>query len=190
MKDVNDKQNRILKATLKLITTYGFHGTPVSMMADEAGVGVGTIYRYFTNKETIINELYCIIREELHQETMKNIPENVSVHDEFYLKWRNILMYFINNPYEASFIEQYSASPYISGESIKENNRRNQHLKDLIARGIAEDQIRNVDYTTITVYMWGTVKQLHHLYTSEGVKITDDLIDDIYSVFWEGIRKR
>lgn len=190
MKDSNDKKNRILKATLKLITTRGFHGTPVSMMAEEAGVGIGTIYRYFNDKETIINELYGIIQEELHQATMKGVPEDVSVRDEFYIKWRNILMYFLDNPDEASFIEQYSASPFISRESIDESNRRNRHLKDLIARGISTGQIRRVDYNTITVYMWGTVKQLHHLHTTGSIKVTDDIIDDIYSVFWEGIRKR
>jgi AcrR family transcriptional regulator len=41
-------------ATLKLITEHGFHATPVSMIASEAGVGAGTIYRYFESKEAII----------------------------------------------------------------------------------------------------------------------------------------
>ena len=186
--ETNNKRNKILKATLKLITINGFHGTPVSMIAKEAGVGAGTIYRYFGKKEDIINELYANVQCGLHEETLKNVPEGVSVKDEFFIKWRNILMYFLDNPYEAKFIEQYSASPYINPSAIEENNRRNMHLRKLIDRGIKNGQIRMVDYNTIAVYMWGTIKQLHYLHNNGLLKITDDLINDIYEVFWEGIR--
>ncbi|MGL4368283.1 MAG: TetR/AcrR family transcriptional regulator [Spirochaetota bacterium] len=188
--DTTDKKSRIMGATLKLIMVNGFHGTPVSAIADEAGVGAGTIYRYFENKEAIINELYTVIQKELHEETIRNVPADASVRDEFYIKWRNILMYFLNNPYEAKFIEQYSASPYISPIAIEENNRRNSHLRELISRGLASHEIRDVDYKTIAVYMWGTIKQLHYLHTTGALAVTDSIIDDVYSVFWEGIRAK
>jgi AcrR family transcriptional regulator len=190
MEEQDCKKTKILNAMLKLVTDNGFHGTPVSMIAEEAGVGAGTIYRYFENKEAIINELYDLIQKELHDATMTNIAGDISVKDEFYIKWRNILVYFLDHPYEARFIEQYSSSPFISPKAIEENNRRNVHLKVLMARGIERGEIRNVDYNTIAVYLWGTVKQLHYLHASGAVKITDELIDDIYRVFWEGIRAK
>jgi len=37
-------------AALELIAEHGFHGVPAASIADQAGVGVGTIYRYFENK--------------------------------------------------------------------------------------------------------------------------------------------
>jgi len=190
MTEQNDKKTRIMHSTLKLITDNGFHGTPVSMIAEDAGVGAGTIYRYFENKEAIINELYDAIQKELHEATMKNVPDNVSVRDEFYIKWKNILTYFLEHPYEAKFIEQYSASPYISPRVMEETARRNAHLKVLIKRGLERKEIRKVDYNTIAVYMWGTVKHLHYLHAAGAAKITNELIDEIYSVFWEGIRER
>ena len=182
------KKERILYATLKLITEHGFHATPVSMIASEAGVGAGTIYRYFESKEAIINELYDIIMKELHEATMENIPENISVRGEFFLKWRNILNYFINREHEGKFISQYVASPYISRTVMQEIERRNVHLRQLIDRGIKQKEIREIDYNTIAVYMWGTVKQLHYLHINDAIRITEDLINDIYAVFWEGIR--
>lgn len=182
------KKERIMYATLKLITEHGFHATPVSMIASEAGVGAGTIYRYFENKEAIINELYDVILKELHEATMANIPENISVRDEFFLKWRNILNYFIEMEYEGKFVSQYVASPFISRTVIYETERRNVHLRKLIERGIQQNEIRDVNYNTIAVYMWGTLKQLHYLHINNAIKITEELINDIYTVFWEGIR--
>jgi AcrR family transcriptional regulator len=182
------KKERIMYATLKLITEHGFHATPVSMIASEAGVGAGTIYRYFESKEAIINELYDVILKELHEATMANIPENISVRDEFFLKWKNILKYFIEREYEGKFISQYVASPFISRTVMAETERRNIHLRQLIDRGMRDKEIREVDYNTIAVYMWGTVKQLHYLHINKAIEITDELVNDIYTVFWEGIR--
>jgi len=184
------KKARILRATLKLITENGFHGTPVSMIARMADVGAGTIYRYFANKEALINELYNHLQEALHEATLREIPVDVSVRDEFYLKWRNILTYFLNNADEARFLEQYSASPFISPQVQAENNRRNTHLQALRTRGIATGQIRDVAYATLVVYMWGTLLQLCRQRDAGALTITEGLIDEVFSVFWEGIRAR
>jgi AcrR family transcriptional regulator len=44
---VDDKREAILGAALELFAERGFHGTAVPQIADKAGVGAGTIYRYF-----------------------------------------------------------------------------------------------------------------------------------------------
>ena len=62
---MTDKQAAILDATLELVSEKGFHGTPTSAIAQEAGVGVGTIYRYFENKEDLIDELYKQLKLQL-----------------------------------------------------------------------------------------------------------------------------
>ncbi len=188
--DNQDKKQRILDATLRLITERGFHGTPVAQIAIDAEVGTGTIYRYFDSKEAIINELYRLIESDLHEATLRDIPPQVTVRDEFYLKWRNILRYFLDHPSEAKFIEQYAASPFIRPQLIEENKRRNAHLQVLMTRGIDSHEIRPVDYNTVTVFMWGTIKQLHYLFDSGQAAITEDLINEIFCLFWEGIRWR
>lgn len=190
MDDLQDKKQRILRATLKLITVNGFHGTPVSLIASEADVGAGTIYRYFANKEAIINDLYDQIQKELHRATLADIPADVSVRDEFYLKWRNILRYYLTHPDEAKFLEQFAASPFISPDLTEQKNRRNSHLKVLIARGISTGIIREIDYHTIAVLMWGTIQQLHQLQYSGVRQIDEDLINDIFNVVWDGMRRR
>jgi len=160
------------------------------MIARAADVGAGTIYRYFANKEVLINELYDHVQKELHEATMKDIPAEISVRDEFYRKWRNILQYFLDNPEQAQFLEQYSTSPFLSDEVQEQNQKRNAHLKVLRARGIEGGDIRDVSYQTIVIYMWGTIKQIHAQHTAGLLPLTDGLIDEIYEVFWEGIRAR
>jgi len=55
---VTDKREAIMGAALDLFVERGFHGTAVPEIAQAAGVGAGTIYRYFEHKEALVNALY------------------------------------------------------------------------------------------------------------------------------------
>ncbi|HLE18853.1 MAG TPA: helix-turn-helix domain-containing protein, partial [Syntrophales bacterium] len=74
MKD-SDKRGEIIQAALELIAEHGFHGAPMAMIADKAGVGAGTIYRYFENKDVLITELY----RKLEEKIMAALQEGYSV---------------------------------------------------------------------------------------------------------------
>jgi len=62
---VTDKREEIIRASLELIAEHGFHGSPMSMIADRAGVAAGTIYRYFENKDALIIALFGEIDEKI-----------------------------------------------------------------------------------------------------------------------------
>lgn len=48
-----EKQQAILEIALKIFAKEGFRNTDVQVIADLAGVGKGTVYRYFGNKEQL-----------------------------------------------------------------------------------------------------------------------------------------
>jgi AcrR family transcriptional regulator len=49
-----EKRDAILAAALRLIARFGLHNTPMSAVAREAGVAVGTVYLYFPSKEELL----------------------------------------------------------------------------------------------------------------------------------------
>ena len=53
---IPDKRTDILQSALELIAERGFHGAPISEIAQKANVAAGTIYRYFENKDLLIKE--------------------------------------------------------------------------------------------------------------------------------------
>ncbi len=59
-KQLAARGNRILDALATLITRWGYGKTTVDDIAREAGVGVGTVYRHFPNKEAL---LVALMRE-------------------------------------------------------------------------------------------------------------------------------
>src|SRR5688572_30635070 len=71
-----DKSEAIMNAALDLFVEKGFHGTAVPEIADKAGVGAGTIYRYFENKEALVNALYRQEKERFAQRVLAEFPRS------------------------------------------------------------------------------------------------------------------
>jgi AcrR family transcriptional regulator len=47
-----------MRAALELFTTRGYHASTTPQIASRAGVAEGTIYRHFSSKEQLLNEIY------------------------------------------------------------------------------------------------------------------------------------
>ena len=56
--DRDRKKTAIAGAAARLFTERGFHGTPTSLIAREAGISNGTLFHYFPTKEELINFAY------------------------------------------------------------------------------------------------------------------------------------
>ena len=51
-------RQRLIRAALELFTARGYHDTTTAQIAKKAGVAEGTIYRHFSSKQHLLNELY------------------------------------------------------------------------------------------------------------------------------------
>ena len=58
MKQADLTRQRLVRAALELFTTQGYHTTTTPQIARNAGIAEGTIYRHFTGKQQLLNELY------------------------------------------------------------------------------------------------------------------------------------
>lgn len=68
----NQKREDILASARVLFRENGFHNTKMEDIAQRAGVGKGTLYEYFKNKQDIFDEM-CIEYADLIIDRMKQI---------------------------------------------------------------------------------------------------------------------
>jgi AcrR family transcriptional regulator len=53
-----DRREAILQAAVRVFARRGYHACRVSDIAEEAGVGYGLVYHYFTSKEQVLDTLF------------------------------------------------------------------------------------------------------------------------------------
>ena len=111
-KPQNDKCCAIMKATLELVAVQGFHGTPISQIAKQAGVGVGSIYRYFADKDELIHAIHTRLEERMNEALSQGRDGSQPSHDRFIQLLINLIQHLIDNPLEFKFLEQYFNSPF------------------------------------------------------------------------------
>src|SRR6186997_1247836 len=100
----SDKRAAILEAALHLFVERGFHGTAVPLVAEKAGVGAGTIYRYFQNKEALVNALYRQWKGALVESLLSDFPVGRPAREQFSHVWRCMMSFARQNPQALQFL--------------------------------------------------------------------------------------
>lgn len=101
MKKKKPKYNLIMDAAIKVIAENGFHGSPVSKVAKEAGVAEGTIYLYFKNKEDILISIFTEMVEQYVRRAEEEINQKRSPEQKLLTLIELHFKQFVNNPYLA-----------------------------------------------------------------------------------------
>ena len=71
------KRKDIAKSTCNLFIQEGFVNISISQIAKVAGIGKGTIYEYFKNKEDIVFELMSCLQEDYDPKLESNLNETI-----------------------------------------------------------------------------------------------------------------
>lgn len=107
-----DKRTMILQAALELIAERGFHGAPMSLVAQRAEASAGIIYHYFASKDDLIHALYESVEAGLGKALLIGNPQLLPLPDAFIQIWLNAYRYYLTHPNETRFLEQYKHSPF------------------------------------------------------------------------------
>ncbi|BBB90746.1 MAG TPA: TetR/AcrR family transcriptional regulator [Methylomusa anaerophila] len=183
-----DKKAAVLRATLELIAEQGFHGTPMSQIAQRANIGVGTIYRYFASKEDLINALYLEVKTCLVRHIVRNYSETMPAREGFLVIVHNIIEYFRENPADLLFIEQYANSPLITAANREEGMRIYGPVWNLFKRAQAESLLKDLPLDMISSMTYGAAVSIVKLYFF-GAAPDKRTLDAAVEAIWDAIRR-
>ncbi|MCF8119631.1 MAG: TetR/AcrR family transcriptional regulator, partial [Deltaproteobacteria bacterium] len=93
-----DKRQAIIEAALDLIAANGFHGTPTSQIAAEAGVGTGSIYRYFKDKEDLIHQVFQHVADQISRAILRDRDPDAPLREQYLRLGFNTFYFMVKNP--------------------------------------------------------------------------------------------
>ncbi|EQA35192.1 transcriptional regulator, TetR family [Leptospira inadai serovar Lyme str. 10] len=188
VRDPEDKKERILGSALRLFTERGFAATPMPELAKEAGIGAGTIYRYYKSKEELVNELYRFWKLKFHDALQKGLPKNASTKERFFHLWKALGNFYREYPESFEFLELHSHSPYLDEESRKVTSETMQHLaaflEDAKSRGEVRTELGSMELVSLC---YGAFVGMVKLAKGGFVKLDKKALLRAGEILWRGI---
>lgn len=189
MKATN-KRETILHVAKELIAVNGFHGTTMAMIADKAGIATGTIYRYFTGKDELINELHRELNDRLLRSLMQDYPLGEPMHERFLYVGRYFVHYCLAAPFDFSFLEQFHNSPYgvAYRRELVSNEKKQGPMDELLDEAAREGIIKTLPRTVLTALIFGPLIGVIRDHILGFNRLDEETISRTAEACWDAIR--
>jgi TetR/AcrR family transcriptional regulator, repressor of fatR-cypB operon len=158
---VKDKRGAILRASLKVFAEGGVNGVPMPVVAEAAGVGTGTIYRYFESKDVLVNELFREEKLALSKHLYSNLDRSTPPREQFSIVWQRLIDFAREQPDSFRFIELQDHRPYLDDASRALERKilapSLAHYRSMQKKGIYRRDIRP---EVLMALVWGAYVNL------------------------------
>lgn len=180
----------IFDHTLALVKENGFHGTPMSQIAKQSDVAVGTIYHYFPSKEVLIVELYHYCKNKVHQFIFDDLDENLSYKQKFSLVFQRFCDFHIQNEVIFSFMDQFYCSPYFELQNCqnKDGLYEQNYISRFLQEGIEKKYLKEIDLHSLTSFFVGPAVTFSKSILFRRIKFEDKMLKDLIDIIWLGIK--
>jgi AcrR family transcriptional regulator len=187
-----DKREDIVRAAMELIAENGFHGAPMAAIAERAGVGAGTIYRYFKNKDLLITDSFAELEREMIEFITVGYSKTLPVRERFLHLSRRVVIYFVDNPLHFKYLEQFHNSPYGAErrrDKMLAEARKHDVFRVLFRDGLNQRVIKDLPIPILYSLAFGPLVLALRDHTLGFIDLHENLIDQITLGCWDGVRR-
>jgi len=189
---LENKKEAIFKHTLLLVQEKGFHGTPMSLIAQHASVAIGTIYHYFPSKNDLILSLFANSRKQLEHFIFEADDPMMPYKHRFYTHWKRFIKFYEIHPDIFKFFDQFYSSPYY--QMVKDKQREEitcgeNLVYNFLKQGIDDNILKNVDPFIISSMFLSSAIGIIKKNIIENNLISPSHIDDYLNILWDGVKQ-
>ena len=99
-----NKIEKIKEAATEMIVTTGFIGASISLIAKKAGVSEGYLYRYYSSKNDLVNDLFAARVSATNEKLMNLLQTKESLRDVVEAYVQHIYNSYSDNPNQIKFL--------------------------------------------------------------------------------------
>lgn len=184
-----DKKEEILKTALKSFVEFGFHATPTSKIAKEAGVANGTLFHYFKTKEELILLLYSQTKTRLIEYLYTNASKDESLELIFKSIYTNTIEWAQENKAEFYFIQQFSTSPFYGLISPEEITKQAKPHLDFLRDGIKAAVIKPMPVDLLNTLINSHIAGINQYLSTQEFSTAKQkkIINESFQLLWDMI---
>jgi AcrR family transcriptional regulator len=154
----DEKEKSIKEAVIKLILEEGFHGTSISKIAKTAGVSPATVYIYYENKETMLQDIYREYSEEIFSYLLNRVHQEMGGQQLIETLVRSYYTYIQEHEEIFHFVDQFSNCPSLACGCSERKGIYN--INNLIAEMKKKHIIKDYNIDNLLAIMFYPVKAI------------------------------
>lgn len=181
-----ERSNKILECAIQIFPREGFAATDVQQIADAAGVGKGTIYRHYGNKEQLFLAAAKYVREQMLDEAEAQANRETEPFARLRSGIRAVIDYFRRQPEVVELLIQERANfrdktPTFFDDSDQRNEYWVALIQELIELGIVRKLPVNEIQATLSRFVFGAMFVNYLGGPSASKKADEEVMFDILS---------
>ncbi|UUZ81816.1 TetR family transcriptional regulator [Paenibacillus sp. P26] len=185
----NNKRTDILEAALSLFAERGYDGTTVPAIAEQAKVGAGTIYRYFENKEVLVNSLFQECVEQLAGSLLTDAPSaEAPIRERFHHFFVRFSQFANGHDKALAFIDSHVNALFLDEASNKRFNEFLDVLRGMLDEGKRQGIICPSPSDALIAMVYGALVRVFKVIKNGVVEPSSELLQGIEESCWNAIR--
>ncbi|WP_062349714.1 TetR/AcrR family transcriptional regulator [Herbidospora yilanensis] len=173
----------LLDAALAVFNERTYGDTPVAVVADRAGVSVGTLYRYFPSKEALGNAVYRLWKQRLAERLAAERSAGASYESTFAAMFRTFVGFAADHPEAFAFLELQQHESYLDVDSRTASTSIDQTAVDFVVQGQRAGEIRAGDPRMLVALVYGALVGLVKARRA-GLRLTDEDLAAARAATW------
>jgi len=184
------KRESVMQAALQLFAAQGYHGTPVPKIAERAGVGAGTIYRYFESKDALVNELYRRWKAEFLRALSEGYPRELSARERFGFLFRQMASFERDYSAAFAFLEFHHHAGYLDEKSRALHDQAMQFVFGFVESARAEGALNDLSAQAMVAMVFGAFTGLVRERELGNLEWGAALLEETEDALWSAVAAR
>lgn len=157
-----ERRITILRSAIEVFSQNGFYKAKVEEIAQNAGVGKGTIYEYFDSKKHLFQEMIKYVMEFHKKNIIKIIEENIGTRKKMlsFFQYHVRIMHTYGDMFQSLANQSDVLSEDMRQWMMNLRIELNKLIENIIEEGIAKGELRQgLDKEIATSSIIGTINQ-------------------------------
>lgn len=182
------KRSQLLNIALQLFSEKGFQNTTIQNICEAAGVSVGSVYFYFSNKESIYEAVYQMITEE-YENRVENALRGLSDIRDIIIKLIEVAVrYSVPNVDKSRFFLMNSSLNDLKTKRDNALKATVPFIQRLLDEAVTKGEIDSINTEMAAVsFIYGTYQVLRYWNLYEKPISTDEMIQFLYNYHTKGL---
>lgn len=142
-----EKRAAILGSAVRIIATQGL-GATTSLIAKEAGVSTGSLFTYFPDKLTLLNQLYLHLKSEVAGALLEGFPLQKGIREKALHVWQSYIRWACANPEKRSALQQLNVSHSVMDDTRKQSVAMFDAVNQMLSELSQSDTCQDVAFVT------------------------------------------